>query len=65
MKNPNDEQYIIELIREGKANKEIAAITYKSVGTIKQIVSKLMKKHNCRNRVQLAMKDKDVPHGTN
>lgn len=63
MINQNDEQYIIELIRQGKANKEIAPLIYKSVGTVKQIVSKLMKKHNCKNRVQLAMKD--VPYGTN
>lgn len=65
MINQTDENYIIQLIREGKANKEIAAIIYKSVPTVKQIVSKLMKKHDCKNRVQLAMKDIDVPHGTN
>ena len=63
MKNQTDEKYIIELIREGKANKEIAAITYKSLGTIKQIVSRLMKKYDCKNRVQLALKD--VSQGTN
>lgn len=63
MRNQTDEKYIIELIRDGKANKEIAAIIYKSIPTVKQIVSKLMKKYNCKNRVQLAMKD--VPYGTN
>ncbi len=61
--NQTDEQYIIELIRQGKANKEIASLIHKSLGTVKQIVSKLMKKHDCRNRVQLALKD--VPYGTN
>lgn len=63
MKNQTDEKFIIELIREGKANKEIADIMHKSVDSIKQIVHKLMKKHNCRNRVQLALKD--VPYETN
>jgi DNA-binding NarL/FixJ family response regulator len=57
MINQTDEEYIIELIRQGKANKEIAALIYKSLPTVKQIVSKLMKKHNCKNRVQLAVKD--------
>lgn len=57
MNNQTDEKYIIELIREGKANKEIAAIIYKSVPTVKVYISKLMKKYNCKNRVQLALKD--------
>jgi DNA-binding NarL/FixJ family response regulator len=61
MINQNDEQHVIELIREGKTNSEISAIIFKSIPTVKQIVSRLMKKHNCKNRVQLAMKDKDVP----
>ena len=52
-----DEQYIIQLIREGKANKEIAAIIFKSVPTVKVHISRLMKKYNCKNRVQLALKD--------
>lgn len=60
MNNQTNEQYIIELIREGKTNSEISAIIFKSVPTVKQIVSKLMKKYNCKNRVQLAMKDKNV-----
>lgn len=55
--NQTDEKYIIELIRQGKTNSEIAGIIYKSLSTVKQIVSKLMKKYNCRNRVQLALKD--------
>jgi DNA-binding NarL/FixJ family response regulator len=57
MKNQTDEKYIIELIREGKTNSEIAGKIYKSLPTVKQIVSKLMKKYNCKNRVQLAFTD--------
>jgi DNA-binding NarL/FixJ family response regulator len=61
MNNQTNEQYIIELIRQGKTNSEISAIIFKSIPTVKQIVSKLMKKHNCKNRVQLAMRYKDAP----
>jgi DNA-binding NarL/FixJ family response regulator len=57
MINQTDEQFIIELIRKGNTNKEISNLIYKSLPTVKQIVSKLMKKHDCKNRVQLAMKD--------
>jgi DNA-binding CsgD family transcriptional regulator len=57
MSNQTDEKYIIELIREGKTNGEIATIIFKSLPTVKQLVSKLMKKHKCKNRVQLAFKD--------
>lgn len=61
MRNHQDEEHVIELIKQGKTNSEIAATIFKSLPTVKQIVSKLMKKHNCKNRVQLAMKGKDVP----
>jgi len=57
MKSQVDEQYIIGLIREGKANKEIAAIIHKSLPTVKVYISALMKKYNCKNRVQLALKN--------
>jgi DNA-binding NarL/FixJ family response regulator len=57
MSNQTDEKYIIELIRQGKTNSEISTIIYKSLPTVKQKVSKLMKKYNCKNRVQLALKD--------
>lgn len=56
MKNQADEQYIIELIREGKANKEIAAVVHKPVRTLEGIVYRLMRKYKCRNRVELAIK---------
>jgi DNA-binding NarL/FixJ family response regulator len=55
MKDQSNEQQIIELIRQGKANKEIAAEMFKSLPTIKASVSRLMKKYNCKNRVQLAL----------
>jgi DNA-binding NarL/FixJ family response regulator len=57
MSNQTDEKYIIELIRQGKTNSEIAEIIFKSLPTVKQKVSKILKKHNCKNRVQLALKD--------
>lgn len=59
--NNQDEQYLIKLIQEGKKNSEIATTIFKSVPTVKQMVSQLLKKHKCKNRVQLAMKDINVP----
>lgn len=50
------EGYIIELIREGKANKEIANLIHKSTGATENIIHRLLRKHNCKNRVQLALK---------
>jgi len=61
MKIQTDEQYIIQLIREGKANKEIAAIIHKSVGATENIIHRLLRKYNCKNRVQLATKEINVP----
>lgn len=49
-----DEQ-IIALISEGLANKEIAARLGAKHRTVEKIVSTLLKKHGCRNRVELAM----------
>lgn len=57
MKSQVDEQYIIELIRQGKANKEIAGIIHTSEQSVKQYVHRLLKKHKCKNRVQLALKE--------
>jgi len=62
MKN-QDEKYIIQLIREGKANKEIADIIHKSELSVKQTIHNLLRKHNCKNRVQLAFKDIEVSRG--
>jgi DNA-binding NarL/FixJ family response regulator len=60
-----DEQYIIELIREGKTNKEIGATIYKSEGMVKYYVSCLLEKYNCKKRVQLALINNSVSHETN
>lgn len=60
MRNPTDEKYIIELIREGKANKEIADAINISEGAAKNRVHRLLRKYNCRNRVELAIKTLNV-----
>jgi DNA-binding NarL/FixJ family response regulator len=60
MNNQTDEKYIIELIREGKANKEIAAEIHKSVGATENIIHRLLRKYKCKNRVQLALVDTEV-----
>jgi DNA-binding NarL/FixJ family response regulator len=59
-----DEQYIIELIREGKTNKEIAIAILTTEQTVKDRVHKLLRKYNCKNRTQLAQINTNVPHGT-
>jgi len=64
MKNQVDEQYIIELIREGKANKEIAAMIHTTEGAVKDRIHRLLKKYNCKNRTQLALNTSNVPYGT-
>jgi DNA-binding NarL/FixJ family response regulator len=60
MNNQTDEKYIIELIREGKANKEIAEQMRISEEAVKNRIHRLLKKHNCKNRVQLALIDTAV-----
>lgn len=64
MNNQTNEQYIIELIRQGKANKEIADELHITVNAVKDRVHKLLRKYNCKNRVQLALKDSDVSRTT-
>jgi DNA-binding NarL/FixJ family response regulator len=64
MRNQTDEQYIIELIRQGKANKEIADEIHKSIGATENIIHRLLRKYDCKNRVQLALKDTCIPRGT-
>lgn len=56
MINQTDEQYIIGLIREGKANKEIGGMLHKPKRTIDDIIHRLLIKHKCKNRIELAMK---------
>lgn len=51
------DQEIIALISSGMANKQIAQELRKSKHTIDGIVRQLLKKHNCKNRTQLAMKN--------
>lgn len=63
MKNPVDEQYIIELIRQGKANKEIAEIIHTTEQGVKDRIHRLLRKYDCKNRTQLAMSN-TVPYGT-
>jgi DNA-binding NarL/FixJ family response regulator len=53
--NNQDEQYIIELIRQGKANKEIADVLRISEDAVKNRIHRLLKKYDCKNRVQLAI----------
>lgn len=59
-----DEQYIIELIREGKANKEIAEALHISHEAVKNRIHRMLRKYKCKNRVQLALLDTNVSHGT-
>jgi DNA-binding NarL/FixJ family response regulator len=56
MQTQINEQSIIELIRQGKANKEIANEIKKSVSATENIIHRLLKKHNCKNRVELAVR---------
>lgn len=49
------ESYIIELIRQGKANKEIADEIHVSEDAIKNRIHRLLRKFDCKNRVQLAL----------
>jgi len=60
MSNQTNEQQIIQLIQEGKTNKEIAAVIFKSLSATKMTVQKIMKKHSCKNRAQLAAKGSNI-----
>lgn len=46
---------LIRLIVEGKENKEIASELYLSEGTVRNSISKLLKKLNLKDRIQLAV----------
>lgn len=48
----HDEKYIIELIREGKANKEIADDLHTTEGAVKNRIHNLLRKYKCKNRVR-------------
>lgn len=49
------EQEILALIAEGRANREIAEELFLSEGTIRNNVTHLLEKLNCRTRTQLAI----------
>lgn len=49
------EQEIIELVAEGKSNKEIAQTLYLSEGTVRNYLSGILEKLNLRDRTQLAV----------
>lgn len=51
---PNDK--VIELIAEGKGNKEIATELSTTTQSIKDKIHKLLKKYKCKNRTELAIK---------
>lgn len=50
------EKQIIAMIQEGRANKEIAAALGTTELSIKDKVHKLLRKHKCKNRTELAVK---------
>jgi DNA-binding NarL/FixJ family response regulator len=52
------------LIREGKANKEIAAIIHITEQAVKDRIHRLLRKYNCKNRTQLAMNGMDISRET-
>lgn len=61
MRTQTDEKYIVELIRNGLANKEIAEAIHISEVAVKNRIHRLLRKYNCRNRVQLALHCDFVP----
>lgn len=54
------DQEIIALISAGMANKQIAQELATTELSIKDKVHKLLRKYNCRNRTELAMKFANV-----
>lgn len=49
------EERILDLLAEGKTNKQIAAAIFLAEGTIKNYVSRIMEKLHARSRIELAM----------
>ncbi|MCP5458304.1 MAG: response regulator transcription factor [Gammaproteobacteria bacterium] len=50
------EERILDLIAQGKSNKQIAAAVFLAEGTVKNYVSRIMEKLHARSRVELAMR---------
>ena len=50
------EERILDLIAQGKSNKQIAASVFLAEGTVKNYVSRIMDKLHARSRVELAMR---------
>jgi DNA-binding NarL/FixJ family response regulator len=60
-KQPNEtltvrEARILDLVIQGRSNREIAATTFLAEGTVKNYVSRIMEKLNVRTRTELAVK---------
>lgn len=51
---------VVELIGQGKANKEIAAELGTTTLSIKDKIHKLLREYKCKNRAELAMKFMNV-----
>ena len=49
------EERIVQLIAEGKSNKEIAAHLDYTEGTVKNYISRILQKTGCRDRTRLAV----------
>ena len=49
------EERILDLLAEGKSNKQIAAEIFLAEGTVKNYVSRIMDKLHARSRIELAM----------
>ncbi|MFC0335341.1 response regulator [Paenibacillus sepulcri] len=49
------EQHVVQLIAEGKSNKEIAAVLFFSEGTVKNYISVILGKLELRDRTQIAI----------
>jgi DNA-binding NarL/FixJ family response regulator len=46
---------IVKLVGEGKTNKEIAGVLFLSIGTVKNHITTILQKVECRDRTQLAI----------
>ena len=52
----NKEERILELIAEGRSNKDIARLVFLAEGTVKNYVSRIMEKFHARTRTELAVR---------